>query len=256
MNTAAVQEYRYVGFLRTNCFSKVVGMVKDEDIVSVELERTIQREVEHRNVQDILFRDKATTDSYAIMWDVREKGGCFPTKMALGLIKEASLGEMGVKKIVFRLKSWRVIDILNEGIRDRAAEARKRTKDIVYLDRNASLYAAFTNCHAEELKKLPYIAALNRFEIDNYRFKVSCLDLSELHTERSEKYGEQESISVNDDAQMLREVFRALDWNGWPPDRRVVQVGGAVVNAKPASVRSYLMSGQKSWVLLGEKEVD
>jgi hypothetical protein len=255
MNTAAVQEYRYVGFLRTNCFSKAVGLVKEEDIVSVELERTIQREVERKSVQDIVFRDRMTTDNYLVVWDAETNGGLFPTMTVKTLVEKGKLGDMGVKSIVYCVKSWKVVDILNEGIRDRAAEARKRTKDIVYLDRDAKLYAAFTNCHAEELKKLPYIAQLNKFEIDTYRFKVSCLDLTELHTERAVKYGEQENISVNDDGQLIREVLRSLDWTGWPPGRRTIEVGGVVTTPNPAAIRQYLMSGQKSWTLVGEKEV-
>jgi len=89
--------------------------------------------------------------------------------------------------------------------------------------------------------------------IEHYLFKLSCLDFVQPNTERAEKYGEEERISVNDDLRLVKMVLRGLVWDGWPVLLRTLP-GGTV--AKPVSVRQYMNLERKGWQLTGEMEVD
>lgn len=247
----STQTYKYVGFIRSNSFLKTVDMFGPERLTHMCIERAVQREAVREIYPDDsvkakwLVRDRRSTDDYAIEWDVKKNAGEFPAALIRGLITKAHLGDFIVDNARFAFDCQELADYLNAELK----AANKRP----CFNSSARFYATFENNHSDDLKALPFIQALNAYEIEHYLFKVSSLDFVKFNTERAEKYGEEEHISVNDDPRLIKLVLKGLLWDGWPILLRTLTQGTV---AKPVSVRQYTNMEKKGWQLTGEMEVD
>jgi hypothetical protein len=256
---AVSMEWLYVGYIRTNAFLKAIGMFDPEHIMQVDLARDVQRETKREAFKDVIYRDRKVVESFGVAWEAEKHGGSFPVfpvdKVKQGITK-GGLGDFIVRSIQHRFTSKKLALYLNEEIRTRALDKGKDIKDVVFLPEHCEFYASYSNNFSDDLKALPYVKPLNQHEIDLYKFKLACLDLVELKTERSVKYGEKEHIPVRDDIQIIRYVLNALDWDGWPAEKRIVELPGATVVPKPVAIRQYHITASKGWQLAGEKEVE
>jgi len=250
-NYGTVHTYRFVGFIRTNSFLKTVDMFGPDRLVHIRVERAVQREALREIYPNDslrakwLVRDRRSTDDYVVEWDAKKNGGEFPAAPIKSLIAKATLGDFVVDNARFVFSSQELVDYLN-------CELKAMNKRSC-LNESTRFYATFENNYSEDLKSLPYIQALNAYELEHYLFKLSSLDLIKFNTDRAEKYGEEEHISVNDDLRLVKMVLKALAWDGWPPAMRTLP--GATV-AKPVSVRQYTNMEKKGWQLTGEMEVE
>lgn len=246
-----IQTYRFVGFIRTNSFLKTVDMFSPDRLVHMRIERAVQREA----VREIypadslktksLVRDRRSTDDYVVEWDAKKNAGQFPAALIRGLIARASLGDFVVDNARFVFDSEELVDYLNTALK----AAKKRP----CFNKSTRFYATFENNYSEDLKTLPFIQALNANELERYLFKLSSLDLVKFNTDRAEKYGEEEHISVNDELRLVKLVLKGLVWDGWPVRLRTLAEGTV---PKPVSVRQYTNMARKGWQLTGEMEVD
>jgi len=250
-NYGTVHTYRFVGFIRTNSFLKTVDLFGPDRLVHMRIERALQKEVLREIYPNDslrtkwLIRNKRSIDDYAVEWDAKKNAGEFPAASIKGLIARESLGDFVVDNARFVFSSQELVDYLNTELR--------AMKKHPCLNQSTRFYATFENNNSEDLKTLPYIQALNAYELEHYLFKLSSLDLVKFNTDRAEKYGEEEHISVNDDLRLVKMVLKALAWDGWPPAMRTL--AGATV-AKPVSVRQYTNMEKKGWQLTGELEVE
>lgn len=247
-------DVRLVAFIRTTSFLKAIGMFDPESVVEVSLWRTARREHTKEEVGGFLYREREVRDAFVVDWKRKRVGGRFPLEKMRRMIVKADLGDMVLEHICHTFESQNLVDQLNDEIEIRA----KGRKDVIYLKDGTKFYATYKSNKAGELNTLPEMKALNRYEADKYGFKLCALDLVDLRTERSIKYGEKEYINVNEDADLLRAVLRdGLDVGGWPSESRTVAPDGESRKRtiKPAAIRQYRLNKQKSWQLAQAIEV-
>jgi len=253
-NYGDTRRYKYVGFIRTNSFLKTVDMFNPDRVMHMCIERGVQKEVLREVYPNDslkakwLVRDRRSIDNYVVEWDVKKNAGQFPAALIKGLIartKDPPLGDFVVDNARFVFDSQELADYLNAELK----AAKKRP----CFSKSTRFYATFESNHSDDLRTLPFIQALNAYELEHYLFKLSSLDLVKFNTDRAEKYGEEERISVNDEVRLVKLVLKGLVWDGWPVPLRTLP-GGIV--AKPVSVRQYTNMEKKGWQLTGEVEVD
>jgi len=243
-------DWRYNAFIRSNCFTKVIEMFGAERITEIVLNRRVQKQTKREVLPNdpskpkYLQRDITETHSFCVDWNVKKHAGVFPADKVKMLVTKAEIGDLVVSHVQFRFESPELATFLNDMlVRD--------NKQKVFTPKTM-FYATFNNYYGEELKSLPWLATLNHFEIENYLFKLSCLDLEELHTDRVEKYGEEEHLSIHDDAKMLDLVLKALNFDGWDRKLRTMKDGQVI---RPAAKRQYKKTQTKNWILEGQQEV-
>jgi len=243
-------DWRYHAFIRSNSFTKVIDMFGAERITEVVLNRRVQKQTKREVLPDdphkpkYLQRDITETHSFCVDWTVKKHGGIFPSDKVKMLVTKADIGDLVVAHVQFRFESPELATYLND-------ELARINKAKVFTPKS-QFYATFENYYGEELKSLPFLAMLNHFEIENYMFKLSCLDLTDLHTDRKEKYGEDEHLPIHDDARMLDIVLKGLNWDGWDRKLRTMKDGQVI---RPAAKRQYKKTQTKNWILEGQQEV-
>lgn len=246
-----MQDIRYVGMIRTPSFRKAIGMFKTEGITHIQADRGIQKTIElHKlGVKAVPYlqkRERYMTD-YCLNW---MGPGIFSQKVLEDLIDKEELGDFVIEQIDYQFESEPLAQMLNDIVAKTCAG--KKVGKIVAREK---LHATFTNNCDKELKDVEFLKELNQFEIDNYRFKVSCLDLVNIHTDRVERYGEKENLDVND-ATLIREVLRSLNWDGWPAEQRKYVKDGIETVPRPCAIRQYVLSDKKKWTLMGQEELN
>lgn len=255
-----VTEYRFVGFIRTMSFLKSVGLFGNR-ISEMKLVRNKERTIHKdslpklKNKMDArlpwFYRRIITKEDYVTDWKSSKHGQVFPTNKVRRLIQKLDIGDLVVERVVFRFRSPRLVQILNADIIDSG-----RTGPVL-LKPDTDFYAVFVNHYRDDYKTLAYIRELNKKELDEHLFKLSCLELVGLWTERAVKYGEKERISVSDDKHLVEAVLHdGLDWSGWPEEERVAKVRGELRPVKPVSKRVEKLIGVKNYALIGEEEVE
>ena len=249
---------RSIGYIRSVCYTKVMGMITPAQIVKVEAIRGMQRSVKRVAIPPnpkvpFIFFEHRTEEEYALRWDGPECGGCFPNEKVKTMISTKQIGDMTINRLVFSFKSPKTIDLLNNELEMRAVQKHKKP---ILLKQDCLLYATFRSCCSDDLKKLNSVVHLNQKAILDLGFKVACLDLVDLRTERSVNYGENEAINVNDSTKLIRQVLKdALNWDGWPEQERTYEVDHKHQVDNPVAIRTYNLKGQNEWVLAGEEEI-
>jgi len=251
-----VQPTKYVGYIRTQCFSKAIGMFPRANIVHLVAERGVQRErkvVVHRGY---ITRETLKTDQYTINWKGKERSGLFGLDPIdqhdeiSELIAGAKLGDFVIERIQYAFENPSVVDILNEMVLKTCAG--KKVEKIIAREK---LYATFESYCEDDLKTgCKYARLLNQKEINELGFRIATLDLVDLHTGRMEKYGEKEKIDLEGNADLIRHVLKSLNWDGWPVESRKVENEGVVETPKPCAIRVYKLSEKKKWELVTEEE--
>lgn len=252
----AQHEIKHTGFIRTVSFLKSIDMFRADKITKLHLERGIQTSKVHEEYpqktrqKPYFFRDQLTIDNYKWEWDAKLHPGLCPVDRVKKVIDKTACGDYVLKEIVVELESPALVEHFNGML-----ELKAKNKKIVKLREGCRFYATFKSNPNDELRRLEFLKELNRKEIDEYKFKPSSLDLTALCTERAKKYGEREFLNVNNDLDVIRSVLKALDWDGWPEETRVVDKGGLKSYPKPAAIRSYKYGGTNGWMLTGQEEI-
>jgi hypothetical protein len=243
-------DYKLVLFIRTNCFNKTIDMFKADRIQSCRFERRVQklskREVlpEDPRKAKYLQRDIRTIHDFCVDWDAKKHGGEFPADKIKMLIVKADIGDLNTVRVTYRFESEELSEYFNSQL-----ESMKKQK---VFTAKTCFFATFESYHGEELKNLPWMNSLNSYEIENYQFKVSSLDLKKFQTDRVWKYGEVENINVNDDKKLLYLIAKSLNYDGWPIQLRTMKDGQVV---RPVAVRQYNKSNINEWTLSNQMEV-
>ena len=257
-----------VGYIRSNVFSKVMPMFKD-DVFSLCARRSEQRACDEYDEKEAWVNVSTTTDlDMEVLWDRRMHSKAFSYKDVLSKIDKYNLDDMTVQWVIFSFKSPRIIEILNERIDqdvERKCEAlaqmggegwkrkvRGLRDSVVELKDSTKLYATFKNhpIHSE-LKSLRYVYDINKHEIEKLHFKAGVLDIIGLNTERHYRYGEKENIEVKD-ISITEPILRALDTSKWDVE---IEVDGVINRPRPCVNRIYKRDAMEQWVLVSEKEI-
>ena len=239
--------------IRTSCFKKAIGMFNKDAITGIQASRGLQKTMElHKlGVNTVPYfekRERHNTDWY-LDWN---GPGNFNPQIVEKQITKEELGDFIIERVEYSFESEALGRMLNDIVAKTCAG-----KKVGKVSARERFHATFTNNYNMELKDVPYLKELNQHEIDKYRFKVSCLDLIDLHTDRVERYGEKENISLNDTT-MIREILRSLDWNGWPQDQRMFTNKDDIPTTVkyPVAIRQYVLSDNKKWIYQHQEELN
>lgn len=235
-----------VGMVRTNRLTRAIGMFPTAALRRVDARRSRVGETQKDIYKDWISERINEMRTYDVHWSWWETGATFEVDKVLKLIRERDLGEMTVEFIEFEFKDPKVVVSLKDPL---DAEARRA------FPLDTKLYATFKNNVSAEVRKDPYVMALNAEECREYHMRYGSLDLVRLETERAKKYGEKERIPVFDWPEVARQVLSNLDPKGWPRDDREVTVNGSVCFPKPFALRRYQATSKKGWALVGTEEV-
>lgn len=247
-----MQDVRYVGMIRTPSFLKAIGMFETEGVTYIQADRGIQKTTEmHKfGVNAVPYLQKR--ERYMTDWCLEWNGpGVFSPKVLEDLIAKEELGDFIIERIDYSFKSEPLARMLNDIVAKTCCG-----KNVGEISARERMHATFINNYDKELKDVEFLKELNQFEIDHYKFKVSCLDLVELHTDRVERYGEKENIDAND-AALIREVLRSLNWDGWSAEQRKCTTSDGIETVpRPCAIRQYVLSDKKKWTLTGQEELN
>ena len=248
-----MKDIRQVGYIRTTCYTKTIGMFRPERVFRLQGIRQLYRRSKRETAAHgcVIF-EVTTGERYIIDYD-RKKKAEFPDKGVLRMLRERKLTDFIVGGVVMEFTSTKTVEALNAVLRYRYEQ--KRTPDVkrTYLKPSAKLYATFTDNSKET--KLRFVDALNARARSEMHASIGVLDLTRLETERAIQYGEREMWPLDEDTDLLRAVLGSLDFAGWPETDRVIEDAGLKVTPKPAAIRQYRRERGDRWTFDTEVEL-
>lgn len=239
-------EHKTVGMIRTNRFSQAIRLFPSGSLRRVEVYRSRRTATTRDIYKNWILEDVDEIHTYNVNWNYWEKGTRFELDKVIKLIMERDLGEMTMEEVEFEFQDPQIISAFADELDGEAAER---------FPMDTKLYATFRNNFSPEVRKDPYVQALNAAFIRRWRLRYGVLDLHRLETERAKKYGEKEQIPVFDWPEIARLVLGNLEAGGWPHEEREATVNGQLCHPKPFALRRYEAASRKGWALIGTEEI-
>jgi len=246
-----------VGYIRTNCFNKLVGLFKDKLIVSLVCERSRQEKKVEKTEYAWVKWENAGTGHFTVDWDMWRNKISWDVvfNIIMRYREDKFLYDFTVKKIqvgfIYDEKLWKIIDMLipiNEMERMRKMEKTDR----IFLT-FISKPLAYTNLILDG--KSDIVAKINRSVINNLSFKKGVMDLDSAKIEREKGHFDKANFLVNK-PKFIERVLSRLNTDEWYKMAEIQMLPETKLEKTPCAMRTIRTVTKKQWEWVKDRSIE
>lgn len=243
----SVTEVMHIGYLKTNCWSKVQHLFGNQVVTKLALKRSRSekdiRERPHPWLQVYIY----ATGHLAMDWDFWKHK--VPYKLARkeldSLIEQNLFRDCVVEKIEIGLNHDEdLVEMINNRLKDKGIKYPLDTQFYVTYKNSPLAYSQPNSINVKPIRQI------NEIAITELGFKLAVLDLKEIH---SYSKGEKDISKLLDDRDIILRIIREhIDHDRWFQLPEVKQVHGKTY---PGSIRTYERRRSDTWSLVNDEEI-
>ena len=249
-------EYMSIGYIRTNCLSKVAHLIDKMPKTKFSIARSQQ---EKRKVDSKYRWINFTiigTGSFNITWDIWRDKTSFQTVLnELSKFQEKQHYEdFVVNRIEVGIDDPLLVKMINKILEENNVKNiyDSKTRFYVTFSNNPLAYDVINGWDAKIITKI------NLNAIVNQKFKRGTLDITHIESDRRKSKSQQEDIDfVLHEKNIAKQILSYLDTTRWYQFPEVKECINPDTNEhpKPGAVRTYERKSTSKWSFISDEEV-
>ncbi len=250
------KELMEVGYIRTNCFNKLIGLFKDKIIVSLECARSRQEKQVEKTDYPWLKWDTEAYGRFTLDWDMWKNKTSWDVvfKAIMNYREDKFLYDFTVKKIqvgyTYDSKLWKIIDNLTP-ISEMQKMRKMEEKDRVFIT-FISKPLAYTNLIMDG--KSDIVSKINRSVINNLSFKKGVMDLDGVKIERGKGHFDNADFLVHK-PKFLDRALSKLNTDEWFKLPEIQTMPESKLEKTPCAVRTIKTVSKEKWEWIKDRSI-
>jgi len=251
-----ISEYLSIGYIRTNCLSKVAHLIDKMPKTKFSIARSQQEKRKVDSKYRWLNFMIIGTGSFNITWDIwRDK---IPFQTVLNELSKFQakhhFEDFVVNRIEVGIDDPSLVKMVNKTLEVNNIKDfyESKTRFYVTFSNNPLAYDAINGWDAK------IITDINLNAIINQKFKRGTLDITHIESDRRKKKSQQENINfVVHEKEIAKQILSYLDtvrWYSFPEVNESINPDTGK-RPKPGAIRTYERKSTSKWSFVSDEEV-
>lgn len=240
-----IREYMEVGYIRSNCLNKTVGLLKGTTVTALKIQRSQQEKGKRDSPYPWISYHIAGIGNFVLDWDLWFNKTSFDNviKILSEFKMKYKLSDFVVEKITIGIRDQRLVDMINDNQKTKKSVSAEQ---VFVTFRNTPL--AYTTLMLDGQSDL--IQKINLNAIVNLKFKKGVLDLKSVSIMDGSKMTYYESMLNS--SEFIEQVLHNLDTADW---YNLPEIKSIPTHPSPCAIRTYEMKEGKKWAFLKDRDV-
>lgn len=249
-------EYMSIGYIRTNCLSKIAHLINDLPKTKFSIARSQQDKKKVDSKYRWLNFTITGTGNFNINWDIWRDKTPFQTVLnELSNFQQkyhyedfvVNKIEIGIDDIALTQKINKILELNNI-----KKLYKENTRFYITFMNNPLAYDTINGWDAKIIKKINLNAIINQ------KFKRGTLDLTHIESDIKRKFKQNENIDfVLHEKEIIRHILSKLNTNRWDNSPEVKECINPETgeHPKPGAIRTYERKSSSRWAFISDEEV-
>jgi hypothetical protein len=249
-------EYMSIGYIRTNCLSKLSHLVNDFPITKFGIARSQQDKKKVDSKYRWLNFTITGTGNFSINWDVWRDRTSFQNVLnALSdFRKKYHFDDFVVNKIEVGIDDPTLTTLINKKLEEQGIKQKYKHNERFYVafGNNPLAYDVINGWDAEIISKININAIINQ------KFKRGTLDIKSIESssKKAGRYAEDLDFAIHD-KDICKYILSKLNTNRWYTFPEVKECINPETGKqpKPGAIRTYERKSTNKWSFISDEEV-
>lgn len=249
-------EYMSIGYIRTNCLSKIAHLIDDLPKTKFSIARSQQEKKKVESKYRWLNFTITGKGNFLINWDIWRDKTSFQTVLnELSKFKQKyHYDDFVVNKIEIGIDDPKLVRSINKTLEENNFKNLypENTRFYITFSNNPVAYDVINGWDAKIITKI------NLNAIVNLKFKRGVLDLTHIESDRKRKENVNENIDfVLNEKKIARQILSKLDTKRWfefPEVKKCINPETGEI-PRPGSIRTYERKSTSRWAFVSDEEV-
>lgn len=250
-------EYMCIGYLRTNCLSKLAHLIDPFPKTKFSISRSQQEKKKGDTKYRWLNFTITGTGCFNINWDAWRDKTSFQTVLnELTKFQEKyHYDDFVVNKVELGIDDPKLVELINDCLKENGYKNlySSNTRFYVTFSNNPLAYDTINGWDAKIITKI------NLNAIVNLKFKRGTLDLVHIESDKRKARQQQEDIDfvLHDSKKIIKHILSHIDasrWYQFPEVKECINENTGE-HPKPGAIRTYEKRSSNKWAFISDEEV-